>query len=341
MLSFESDYILGAHEKVLEALIRTNSEVLPGYGKDVHTENAKELIKKACDAPEADVYFMTGGTQTNKTVIATMLKPYEGVIAPTTGHISLHEVGAIEYTGHKVIEIPGMDGKLKADSVREYLETFYADDNNSMMVVPGMIYISHPTEYGTLYSHSELVQLREVADQYGMKLFLDGARLGYGLMSRDTDLTLADIAKLCHVFYIGGTKIGALCGEALVFANGCMPTRFASQAKQHGAMNAKGRLIGVQFEALFTDNLYLKISKNAIDRAEELKALFKAKGYRFFIESPTNQQFIILSDDQMKRIGEKCRFAFWERYDAEHSVVRFATSFATTSDDIAALAEII
>ena len=341
MISFESDYILGAHEKVLEALVKTNNEMLSGYGNDVHTSNAKRLIKEACSAPDSEVYFLTGGTQANKTIIATMLKPFEGVIAPTTGHVSLHEVGAIEYTGHKVIELQGINGKLKAETVNEYLEMFYGDENNSMMVVPGMIYISHPTEYGTLYTKAELIALRELADKYGMKLFLDGARLGYGLMSRDTDVTLADIASLCHVFYIGGTKVGALCGEAIVFAKGQTPERFHSLTKQHGAMMAKGRLLGVQFEALFTDDLYLKISKNAIDRAEEMKELFKLRGYEFLIDSPTNQQFVILNEEQMARISEKCRFCFWERVDKDRCAVRFATSFATTRDDIAVLAEIL
>ena len=341
MLSFESDYILGAHEKVLEALINTNGEMLSGYGNDVHTKNAEELIKKACQAPDSEVYFLMGGTQANKTVIATVLKPYEGVIAPTTGHVSLHEAGAIEYTGHKVIELPGKNGKLDADTVRAYLKAFYGDANNDMMVVPGMIYVSYPTEYGTLYSKAELKALRELADEYGMKLFLDGARLGYGLMSREADLTLPEIAELCHVFYIGGTKIGALCGEAVVFAKGCTPERFRSLTKQHGAMTAKGRLLGVQFEALFTDNLYFEISKNAIDRAEEMKALFKSRGYEFLLDSPTNQQFIILTDAQMAQIGEKCRFCFWERVDESRCAVRFATSFASTKSDIEALAEII
>ena len=341
MLSFESDYILGAHEKVLAALVETNNEMLPGYGNDPHTKNAVDLIKKACDAPKADVYFLMGGTQANKTIISTMLKPFEGVIAPNTGHVSLHEVGAIEYTGHKVIELEGKDGKLEASRVREYLETFYGDENNSMMVVPGMIYVSYPTEYGTLYTKSELTELRELADEYGMRLFLDGARLGYGLMSREADLTLRDIAKLCHVFYIGGTKVGALCGEAVVFADGQTPERFYSMTKQHGAMAAKGRLLGVQFEALFTDNLYFEISKNAIDRAEELKELFRSRGYEFLIDSPTNQQFIILTKKEMDRIGEKCRFCFWERVDSERCAVRFATSYATTREDIIALSEII
>lgn len=341
MLSFESDYILGAHEKVLEALIKTNNEVMPGYGNDPHTKNAKNLIKKACNAPDSEVYFLTGGTQANAVVISTMLKSFEGVISAKTGHIALHEVGAIEFTGHKVIELEGEIGKLKAQTVRDYLEMFWGDENNSMMVVPKMIYISHPTEYGTLYSKEELTSLRALCDEYGMKLFLDGARLGYGLMSRESDLTLPDVAELCDVFYIGGTKIGALCGEAVVFKNRQAPDRFPSQTKQHGAMLAKGRLTGVQFEALFTDNLYFEISKNAIDRAEELKELFASRGYEFFLDSPTNQQFIILNDEQMAKIGEKCRFGFWEKLPDGRTVVRFATSFATTKDEIRTLAEII
>ncbi len=341
MLSFESDYIIGAHEKVLEALCKTNNEVMSGYGNDVHTKNAEELIKNACGTHNSEVFFLTGGTQANAVVISTMLQSFEGVVSAKTGHIALHEVGAIEFTGHKVIELDGIDGKLPAKNLISYLETFYGDENNSMMVRPGMVYISHPTEYGTLYSKGELTKLREICDKYGMKLFLDGARLGYGLMSRETDVTLNDIATLCDVFYIGGTKVGALCGEAVVFAKGQTPPFFRSQTKQHGAMLAKGRLTGVQFEALFEDGLYFEISKNAIDRAEELKELFASRGYEFFLDSPTNQQFIILTNEQMEAISQKCRFGFWERIDENRCVVRFATSFATTKADIEALADII
>ena len=341
MLSFESDYIIGAHEKVLAALIKTNNETMSGYGNDPHTKRAKELIKSACDSQDSEVFFLTGGTQANQVVISTMLKGFEGVISAKTGHIALHEVGAIEFTGHKVLELPQYEGKIAASDVRNYLEGFYADENNSMMVVPKMIYISHPTEYGTLYTKSELEDLRSICDTYGMKLFLDGARLGYGLMSKETDVTLPDIARLCHVFYIGGTKVGALCGEAVVFAKGEAPERFLSQTKQHGAMLAKGRLTGVQFEALFEDGLYFEISKNAIDRAEELKELFALRGYEFYLNSPTNQQFVILDDKQMAKIGEKCRFGFWEKLPDGRTVVRFATSFATTKEDVEELAKII
>ena len=341
MLSFESDYILGAHEAVLEALIKTNGEVMSGYGNDTHTKRAKELIKCACASSESEVFFLTGGTQANKVVISTMLKPFEAVVSATTGHIALHEVGAIEFTGHKVIELPQHEGKLRAADVRTYLEGFWADENNAMMVVPKMIYISHPTEYGTLYSLDELTSLRALCDEYGMTLFLDGARLGYGLMSRHTDVTLPDVARLCDVFYIGGTKVGALCGEAVVFAKGKTPERFLSQTKQHGAMLAKGRLTGVQFEALFENGLYFEISKNAIDRAEELKELFLSRGYELFLDSPTNQQFVILDDEQMAKIGEKCRYGFWERLPDGRTVVRFATSFATTKSEIEELSKII
>ena len=341
MLSFESDYIIGAHEKVLLALCETNNEIMSGYGNDIHTKNAQELIKNACSAPDSDVFFLTGGTQANAVVISTMLKSFEGVISAKTGHIALHEVGAIEFTGHKVIELDGIDGKLPVGTLKSYLEAFYGDENNSMMVRPGMVYISHPTEYGTLYTKDELTSLRQVCDKYDMKLFLDGARLGYALMSRQTDVTLSDIASLCDVFYIGGTKVGALCGEAVVFKKGQTPPYFRSQTKQHGAMLAKGRLTGVQFEALFKDGLYFEISKNAIDRAEELKELFASRGYEFFLDSPTNQQFIILTNEQMETISQKCRFGFWERIDESRCIVRFATSFATTKEDIEQLKQII
>lgn len=341
MLSFESDYIIGAHKKVLEALCRTNNEVLSGYGNDIHTKHAEELIKEVCSSPNSEVFFLTGGTQANAVVISTMLRNFEGVVSAKTGHIALHEVGAIEFTGHKVIELDGFEGKLHSDTLENYLESFYGDENNAMMVRPAMVYISHPTEYGTLYSKAELTKLREICYNYDMKLFIDGARLGYGLMSRYTDVTLPDIASLCDVFYIGGTKVGALCGEAVIFRVGQTPPYFRSQTKQHGAMLAKGRLTGVQFEALFEDGLYFEISKNAIDRAEELKELFASRGYEFFLDSPTNQQFIILTNEQMVKIGEKCRFGFWERLDENRCVVRFATSFATTKEDIEELAKII
>ncbi len=341
MLNFESDYIKGAHPEILKALIDTNDESLSGYGRDFYTKSAEELIRAECRDPLADVFFLTGGTQANKTVIATALKAYEGVIAPTTGHVSLHEVGAIEYTGHKVIELPQHFGKIDIDAVRSYMKTFSGDENNVMMVVPGMIYVSHPTEYGTLYTRSELEALRAVCDEYSMKLFVDGARLGYGLCAEDTDVALADLAELCDVFYIGGTKVGALCGEAVVYPRGGAPERFWSLTKQHGAMVAKGRLFGVQFYTLFKDGLYYQISRNAIERASELVALLKSRGYEMFLDSPTNQQFVILTNEQYERLSAEVKMSFWERIDDERLVVRFATSFATTKEEIDALAKIL
>ncbi len=341
MLSFECDYNTGAHPRILEALVRTNMEACKGYGNDVYTEQAREKIRAACGREDADVRFLVGGTQTNRIVIDSMLKNYEGVIAATTGHISAHEAGAIEASGHKVLTVPGYDGKLRAGDAEALIESFYADGAHEHMVFPGMVYISHPTEYGTLYTLEELKEISALCRRYSIPLFLDGARLGYGLMSRETDVKLTDIAELCDVFYIGGTKVGALCGEAVVFTHNNAPKHFFTTVKQNGALLAKGRLLGIQFDTLFTDGLYFEISKNAIDRAEDLKRLFHEKGYRFFKNSPTNQQFIVLSDEKIAELEPLVRFEVWERVDAEHCAVRFATSWATTKEDIEALSRII
>ena len=329
MISFESDYIEGAHPLILEALAKSNMESLSGYGSDVYTERAKEKIAAACALPEAQVFFLTGGTQTNQIVIDTMLAQYEGVVSAQTGHVSVHEAGAIEYTGRKVLTIPAHKGKMDANELDSFIKDFYADGNHEHMVFPGLCYISHPTEYGTLYSKEVLTQISEVCHKHKIPLFMDGARLGYGLASRQTDVTLQDVARLCDVFYIGGTKVGALCGEAVVFT------------KKHGALLAKGRLLGVQFDTLFTDDLYFKISKNAIDRAEELKSAFSEKGYKFFIDSPTNQQFVILENSKMQELQKSVKFSFWEKYDENHTVVRFATSWATTSEKISELRSVL
>lgn len=341
MLSFESDYIQGAHEKILQRLIETNMEPLPGYGSDKYCESAREKIRQACACEEAEIFFLTGGTQTNEIIIGTMLAPYEGVIAAKTGHVSVHEAGAVEHTGHKVLELPQHDGKLDAGEVRQYLESYWGDENHEHMVFPGMVYISHPTEYGTLYTKAELEALAEVCRSYQIPLFLDGARLGYGLMSKGTDVTLPIIAKCCDVFYIGGTKVGALCGEAVVFPKRNMPKHFLTMVKQNGALLAKGRLLGVQFDTLFTDNLYAEISGHAIEMAEELKRLFQKKGCRFYLDSPTNQQFIILENGLMECLQKEVAFGFWEKYDESHTVVRFATSWGTTKEDIEELEKII
>lgn len=341
MLSFESDYTEGAHEKILERFVETNMEQVSGYGSDPYCESAKKKIQELCECPEADIFFMVGGTQTNEIVIDSLLKPYEGVISAKTGHINVHEAGAIEYTGHKVLEIPEYNGKIKAEDLKSYLSMFWNDENHEHMVFPGMVYISHPTEYGTLYTAGELKAISGICREYKIPLYLDGARLGYGLMSSETDVTLPMIAQLCDVFYIGGTKVGALCGEAVVFTKNNTPQYFMTIVKQHGALLAKGRLLGVQFDTLFTDDLYFKISRHAIDMAELLKKGFADRGYTFYLNSPTNQQFIILDNKEMKKLQEKIKFSFWEKQDDNHTVVRFATSWATKKENIEELFDII
>lgn len=341
MLAFGNDYSEGAHEKVLERLLETNMEQLPGYGTDDYCKSAKEKIKKACGCPEADVYFLVGGTQTNQIVISTMLKSYEGVIAADTGHVNGHEAGAIEWSGHKVLTLPQKEGKIAAFVLSDYLSTFYEDENHEHMVFPGMVYISHPTEYGTLYTKDELSELSAVCSQYGIPLYMDGARLGYGLAAEGTDVTLKDVAEYCDVFYIGGTKVGALCGEAVVFPKGNMPPHFVTMVKQRGALLAKGRLLGIQFDALFTDDLYFEISRNAIATADRLKQILKDKGYEFYIDSPTNQIFVVLDNEQMEKLKKEVVFGFWEKKDESHTVVRFATSWATRMEDVEKLAALL
>lgn len=341
MITFASDYTTGATPEILERLMETNLEPVPGYGEDPYCASAKAKIREACGCPDAEIYFLTGGTQTNQVVISTMLANYEGVVSAQTGHVNSHEAGAIEYTGHKVLSVPQHNGRMDAGELEEFIRVFYADDNHEHMVYPGMVYISHPTEYGTLYSKQQLTDISAVCRKYDIPLFLDGARLGYGLASLTTDVTLKDIAKLADVFYIGGTKVGALCGEALVFTTHKTPKCFVGQIKQHGALLAKGRLNGLQFDTLFTDDLYMKISRHAIDRAEKLKSIFAAKGYRFFLESPTNQQFVILENSKLEELKTKVGFGFWEEYDETHTVVRFATSWSTTDADLAYLDSIL
>ena len=340
MLYFENDYCEGAHPAILQKLMETNFEKVSGYGTDPYCASAKEKIRKACDCPEADVYFISGGTQTNAIVIASMLNRWEGVIAAATGHVAGHEAGAIEYTGHKVLGLPQKNGKLDAETVRNFCKTFFADGNHDHMVFPGMVYISHPTEYGTLYTKAELEALSAVCHEFKLPLFLDGARLGYGLVSKGTDVTLADLARLTDVFYIGGTKVGALCGEAVVFPHGA-PAHFMTMVKQQGALLAKGRLLGIQFDVLFTDDLYTKISENAITTANVLKRALSDKGYQFFMDSPTNQIFVVLSNEQLAALEGKAKFGFWEKYDDTHTVVRIATSWATKMEEIMQLIELM
>ena len=340
MLNFGSDYIAGAHPEVLQHLVETNLVNTTGYGTDAFCTSAREKIATAC-GKAVDVQFLAGGTQTNQVIISTMLQGYEGVVAATTGHVSVHEAGAIEYSGHKVLQVPGKEGKVIIPSLVQYLEDYYADENHEHMVYPGMLYISHPTEYGTLYTRAELEELRAICDKYKMRLFLDGARLGYGLMAKGTDVSLKTLAELCDVFYIGGTKVGALCGEAVVFCKNNTPQHFVNLIKKRGALLAKGRLLGVQFEALFTNELYYRIGKHAIDMAEQLKVLFKEKGYQFFLDSPTNQQFVVLENSKLKELEKQVIMGFWEKYDDNHTVMRFATSWSTTQEDVDALKKLL
>lgn len=337
MISFENDYSTGAHPRILEALAATNLEPASGYGSDRFCVSARERIRAACDDPTADVFFLVGGTQANAVTISALLGGHEGVIAADTGHIAVHEAGAIEATGHKVLTLPEHDGKLRAADVAAYLDTFYADASFDHMVFPGMVFIAHPSELGTLYSLAELEELSALCRRAGIPLYLDGARLAYGLAAPDTDVTLADIARLCDAFYIGGTKCGALCGEAVVFPRGGMPKHFLTHAKQHGALLAKGRLLGVQFDTLFTDGLYDEVGRHAIEAAAELRRILAEAGCTFFRESPTNQQFVVLENAQMEALAERVRFSFWERVDAHRTAVRFVTSWSTTPNDLAAL----
>jgi len=407
MISFESDYNNGAHPRVLEHLLATNDERTPGYGFDRFSERAKERIREACETPKAEIYFLPGGTQTNATAIDGMLLSHEAVICAETGHIAVHEATAVEASGHKVITLPSHDGRLWAADLERFMRVFEADESRDHCAQPGMVYITFPTEYGTLYSAEELMEIEQVCHRHELKLYIDGARLGYGLSgsedsrreergeriakrgtryensfvegedsnlaprtshlapreNRPREMSLPFIARHCDAFYIGGTKVGALCGEALVFPRGDAPKGFFSIVKRHGALMAKGRLSGVQFDALFseertggavaaeqghteprvaaeqrlTEPLYFAISRRAVELALEMKKIFREKGYRLYIDSPTNQQFVVLPNDEMHRLEKEVIFTHWEPYDEGHTVCRFVTSWATTEDDVARL----
>ena len=341
MLSFASDYTEGAHPKLLQHLMERNLVTLPGYGLDEDTEAAKTKIRAACGRDDLQICFLTGGTQTNRIAVSSMLRSYEGVVCADTGHIAVHESGAIEHSGHKVLALPGAEGKLAAETLAQYMETWLADETQEHMVRPGMVYISHPTEYGTLYTKAELTALHDACRKYGLPLYMDGARLGYGLMSPASDMTLRDICELTDLFYIGGTKVGALCGEALVFTRGNMPPHFMAIIKQQGALLAKTRVVSQQFDALFTDGLYWDISRHAIDMAMQLKAMFTAKGYPLFIDSPTNQQFFILTPQQLSRLKQDVVFSVWQPLPDGRTAVRFVTSWATTAQQLAALKRLL
>lgn len=341
MLYFENDYSEGAHPKILQRLMDTNMEHLSGYGSDRYTTLAKDKIRKLCNCPEAEIYFLVGGTQTNQTVIDSVLRSFEGVIAAETGHVSVHEAGAIEFTGHKVLTLPQHDGKLCARELEAYMETFLGDDSHEHMVFPGMVYISHPTEYGTLYTKDELKELSQVCRRFKLPLYMDGARLITGLACPQNELSLPDIADLCDIFYIGGTKAGALCGEAVVFTKNNTPAHFLTQIKQHGALLAKGRLCGVQFDALFTDELYKETGRNAIETAALLREGLRKKGYTFYNSSPTNQLFLVMENSRLEELKNHVVYSFWEKADDTHTVIRFATSWATAREDVEKLLSLL
>ena len=341
MIYFNSDYTAGAHTKVLEALVRTNLEHTVGYGLDPYTTEAKELIRKAIGCNDAEVIFLVGGTQTNATAIDGILAHHEGVLAADSGHIAVHESGAIEASGHKVLTLPGYCGKVMAEDVERYITEFYSDETYQHMVAPGMLYISQPTEYGTIYSLEELEALSAVCRRHNIPLYIDGARMGYGLMAEGADVSLSDIARLADVFYIGGTKCGALFGEALVVTNPALLKNLFPLVKQHGALLAKGRLLGLQFGALFRDGLYERICGDAVGLALRLREIMRKAGYEVVIESPTNQQFFRLPNDVIDRLRKSVSFDYWGPRGAESSIVRFVTSWATTDADIVEMERLI
>ena len=341
MIRFDCDYLEGAHPAILQRLIETNMEQTVGYEADPYCAAAAEKIRAACACPGAAVHFLVGGTQTNTTVIYSLLRPWEGVLSADTGHINCHESGAIEGTGHKVIALPGQDGKLTAQTVEAAFESWKADASREHIVKPGMVYISHPTETGTLYTLAELTALCKTCRRLHLPLYLDGARLGYGLAAEGTDVTLPDVARLCDVFYIGGTKVGALFGEALILPDPALIPDIRPLIKQRGGLLAKGRLLGFQFDALFTDGLYFKLGKHAMDLARSLREGFAAKGYSFMCDSPTNQQFPILSYEQIERLSRDFSFDDFGPADAHHRYTRFCTSWATTKENVQKLLEAI
>lgn len=336
MKRFDSDYLEGCVPQILKALENTNLEQTPGYGEDEYCKRAADLIRQACDAPSAQVHFLVGGTQTNVTVISSLLKPYQGVLCAASGHINVHETGAVEHTGHKVLVLPSSDGKITAAQIEDALTEHYEDFSFEHMAQPAMVYISFPTEKGTIYTKDELVSISRTCHKWQIPLFIDGARLGYGLCA-SPDVTLKDIASIADVFYIGGTKQGALFGEAVVFSSPERAKDFRYNIKQNGGMLAKGRLLGIQFASLFTDNLYFEIAQTAVTKALRIKAKFEEKGIPFLVDSPTNQQFPILPDEVIAELRNTFSFESWQRIDESHTAVRFCTSWATTDDAVDAL----
>lgn len=340
-LSFASDYLEGAHPSILKRLADTNWQKLPGYGFDEISLAAKDKIRQACHAPNAEVEFLVGGTQANAVMIDALLQPYQGVAAADTGHINVHEAGAIEAGGHKVLTLPGHEGKITAAQIAELAGDYAADANHDHMVMPGMVYLSQPTEFGTLYTKSELQAIHDVCQQYDMKLYVDGARLSYALACTVNDVTMADLATLCDAFYIGGTKCGALIGEAVVIPDPQLLPHLFTMIKQHGALLAKGRLLGIQFDELFKDNRYIDIARPAILYADQIRDYLKQNGYQLYGSSPTNQIFFIIENQQLTRLEKQVEFSFWEKYDETHTIIRFATSWATQKQDVDQLCKLM
>ena len=334
MIQFQCDYNEGCHPLILQRLAETNMEQTCGYGEDTHCAAARTLIREACRAPYAEVHFLVGGTQTNATVITSILRPYQGVLCAETGHINVHETGAIEHAGHKVLALPAVDGKITAQQVADAIDAHRADGNHEHMVQPGLVYLSFPTELGTIYSLAELEAISSACHSRGVPLFVDGARLGYGLTSKDCDVTLPDMARLADVFYIGGTKQGALFGEAVVITNPSLSSNFRYCIKQGGGMLAKGRLLGIQYEVLMTDSLYFTLATHANRMAERIHEAFADRGISFLVDSPTNQQFPILTDAQHAQLAESFLGDWWCRVDASHVAVRFCTSWATKEENV-------
>ena len=334
MLSFENDYSCTATPEIIEHIEQIAQNQYPGYGNDSICESAKTKIREACSCPDAQIFFLVGGTQTNQTIIDSITPQYAGVVAASTGHVNVHEAGAIEFTGHKVLTLPHHDGKIDANELDEYCATFYADGNYEHMVFPGSVYVSQSTEYGTIYSKAELQAIADVAHKYDMPLFVDGARLGYALTATGSDMTLADLATIADVFYIGGTKVGALFGEAVVFTKHNTPKHFLTLIKQHGALLAKGFVLGAQFDALFTDNLYFKIARNANEAADRIREALRAKGYTLTFEAPTNQIFVTMDQPTIDRLEREVKLGCTEKADDTHTVMRICTSWATTDEQV-------
>ena len=329
MYQFQCDYNQGAHPRIMERLLETNLEQTVGYGEDHYCAAAREAIRTAIGRTDVDVHFLVGGTQANATVISSILRPYQGVLCATTGHINVHETGAIEHGGHKVLAVNAKDGLLVAEQIRKAMELHYAEDGPEHTVQPGMVYISFSSELGTVYTLQQLREISSACREYGLPLFVDGARMGYGLASEGCDVTLQNIAELADVFYLGGTKQGALFGEAVVIVNDALKKDFRYFIKQNGGMLAKGRLLGLQFLTLFEDGLYFRISQHAVRQALRIRDAFESKGFEMLVHSPSNQQFPILDNDTMSRLAENFLFSVWQKIDESHTAVRFCTSWAT------------